>query len=66
MQYQKKTFAYRRDGKLITFAGHIKRETAIKRGFVEVCLAIVDWSGKGRGEVRRYYSPEFDGMQGYH
>lgn len=61
--YSKKTYAYK-NGHQIVFNGHIKRETAKKRDFDSVMLAIIDFSGKGREETRRFYPP-FDNMRGF-
>ena len=43
------------------FAGHIKKETATKLGFDRVTLAIIDTSGRGRGEDR-YFCKPFENM----
>ena len=43
------------------FAGHIKKETATRLGFDVVNLAIIDTSGKGRGETR-YFCQPFENM----
>jgi hypothetical protein len=64
MAFIKKTYAFKGQ-KMVTFAGHIKRETAIKRGFEKVTLSVFDASGKGRGENRRFSGPEFVGMAGF-
>lgn len=62
MAYVKKSYAFKGE-KMVTFAGHIKVETAKKRGFDSVTLIIHDTSGKGRGEERRFYAPEFTDMR---
>lgn len=54
--YIKKSYCSK-NGKIISFAGHIKKETAIKREFDSVSLFIIDTSGRGRGEQRHFYSP---------
>jgi hypothetical protein len=64
MAHIKKTYAYKA-GKQTCFNGHITKETAVKRGFESVTLTILDTSGKGRGENRRFYAPDFAGMQAY-
>ena len=65
MTHSRKTYAYDHAGKQFIFNGHIKKETAQKRQFKSVTLAILDFSGKGRGESRRFYGPNFDNMKGY-
>lgn len=54
--YIRKSYAFK-DDRMIVFNGHIKSETAIKRGFSHVTLSIFDASGKGRGENRRFSYP---------
>ena len=61
--YLKKSYAFTGQ-KMTVFNGHIKRETAIKRGFDRVTLSIIDFSGKGRGENRRFDYP-FSDMKGF-
>ena len=63
MTFIKKTYAYKA-GKQTVFHGHIKAETAKKRGFDSVSLAILDTSGKGRGETRRFLPP-FNNLRGF-
>ena len=60
--YVKKSYAFKA-GKQSVFHGHIKPETAKKRGFDSVTLSIFDTSGKGRSENRRFSGPEFTGMK---
>ena len=43
------------------FAGHIKKETAKRLGFDKINLAVIDTSGRGRGETR-YFCQPFDNM----
>lgn len=64
MAYIRKTYAFK-NGKMTVFNGHIKKETAVKRGFESVTLSVHDMSGKGRGEDRRFYSPHFEGMRSF-
>ena len=64
MSYIKKSYAFKGE-KMRVFAGHIKKETAIEKGFDWVYLAIIDTSGKGRGETRIFSGPEFKGMRSY-
>lgn len=54
--YIKKSYCSK-NGKMISFAGHIKKETAIKRQFNYVSLVIIDTSGKGRCEQRNFCTP---------
>lgn len=61
--YTRKTYAYK-NGHQIVFNGHIKPETAKKRNFDSVTLSIIDFSGKGRGENRRFLPP-FDNLRGF-
>ena len=61
MSYIKKSYCFK-NGKMRVFAGHIKKETATKLGFDTVNLAIIDISGRGRGETR-YFSQPFDNMR---
>ncbi len=63
MSYIRKTYAYTKNGKQICFNGHIKAETAKRRGFESVTLSVFDGSGKGRGENRHFYAPDFSGMR---
>ena len=42
---------------MISFAGHIKKETALKRQFDYVSLVIIDTSGRGRCEQRDFDIP---------
>ena len=60
MSYIKKSYCFK-NGKMRVFAGHIKKETATKLGFDTVNLAIIDTSGRGRGETR-YFCQPFDNM----
>ena len=60
MSYIKKSYCFK-NGKMRVFAGHIKKETAKRLGFDKISLAIIDTSGKGRGETR-YFSQPFDNM----
>lgn len=63
--YTKKSYCYKTiDGAIVqrVFSGHITRATAIKHNFESVTLSIYDGSGKGRGEDRRFYAPDFSGM----
>lgn len=62
MTYIRKSYCFKSD-KMTVIAGHIKKETAIKRGFDRVVLSIFDASGKGRGQEKRFYAPDFDGMR---
>jgi hypothetical protein len=64
MAYIKKTYAFKGE-KMISFAGHIKADTAKKRGFDRVTLSIFDSSGKGRGQEKRFIGPGFHGMAGF-
>ena len=64
MAYLRKSYGYAQNGRQTAFNGHIKRETAIKRAFQSVTLVIFDTSGKGRGETKRFYWPDFEGMKG--
>lgn len=63
--YDRKTYAYK-DGKQICFNGHIKAETAKRRGFHSVTLCVFDTSGKGRSEYRRFNGPEFKNMRPFY
>jgi hypothetical protein len=54
--YIKKSYCLK-NGKMISFAGHIKKEIAIKRKFDYVSLVIIDTSGKGRWEQRDFDIP---------
>ena len=56
MSYIKKSYCFKA-GQMRTFAGHIKPATAVKNGFERVNLVLIDASGKGRGEERRYAAP---------
>lgn len=60
MSYTKKSYGYTSDGKQVCFNGHISKETANKRGFVKVTLAVYDNSGKGRGGSRHFLRPFTD------
>lgn len=62
--YLRKTYAYIKN-KQFVFNGHIKPETAKKRGFDSVTLAIIDFSGKGRSENRYFYAPDFSNMKSF-
>lgn len=62
MSYIKKSYAFRAQ-KMVSFSGHISAETAKKRGYETVNLCIFDTSGKGRGEEKRFYAPDFLGMR---
>ena len=62
MSYIKKSYGHK-GGKMTTFAGHIKPDTAKKRGFDSVTLSIFDSSGKGRGQEKHFYAPDFTGMR---
>jgi hypothetical protein len=44
------------------FNGHIKRDTALRHGYSQVVLSIIDCSGKGRGENKPFYAPYFARM----
>jgi len=60
MSYIKKSYCFK-NAKMRIFAGHIKKETATKLGFDRVTLAIIDTSGRGRGEDR-YFCKPFENM----
>ena len=61
MSYIKKSYCFKA-GKMTTFAGHIKADTAKKRGFDSVTLSIYDNSGKGRGQEKHFSAPDFEKM----
>jgi len=61
--YIKKSYCSTND-KGVSFAGHIKKETALKRKFMSVSLVIIDTSGKGRSEQRHFYPP-FEKMHSF-
>lgn len=63
MSYLRKSYGYAANGKQTAFAGHIRKQTAIKRGFKSVTLTAIDMSGKGRGATSRHYAPAFEGMR---
>ena len=60
MSYIKKSYCFK-NGKMRVFAGHIKKETAKRLGFDKINLAVIDTSGRGRGETR-YFCQPFDNM----
>lgn len=62
MSYIRKSYGHK-GKKMTTFAGHIKPDTAKKRGFDSVTLSIFDSSGKGRGQEKHFYAPDFTGMR---
>lgn len=62
MSCVKKTYAFKGQ-KMVSFSGHISTETAKKRGYEAVTLCIFDLSGKGRGEAKRFFAPNFLGMR---
>jgi hypothetical protein len=65
MSYLKKSYCFKStptESSMRVYAGHIKKETAIKNGFTQVNLVIIDTSGKGRGETRIFYAPHFSRM----
>ena len=57
MTYKRYTVAQKTDKTFRVYAGHIKKHTAIKHGFLSVALCIFDASGKGRSETRHFYPP---------
>lgn len=61
MAYIRKTYAFI-GLKMVSFSGHITANTAKKRGFDTIVLSVLDASGKGRSDQRRFYSPDFAGM----
>ena len=64
MSYIKKSYCFSNTpngSKMRVFAGHIKKETAKRLGFDKINLAVIDTSGRGRGETRYFYQP-FDNM----
>jgi hypothetical protein len=64
MSYIKKSYCFSNTpngSKMRVFAGHIKKETATRLGFDRVNLAIIDMSGRGRGETRYFFKP-FENM----
>ena len=65
MTYIRKSYALTQDHRYISFAGHIKPETAMQNGYRRVTLKIIDMSGRGRGEERTYFGPAFHGMKAY-
>ena len=60
MSYIKKSYCFK-DAKMRVFAGHIKKETVKRLGFDVVNLAIIDTTGRGRGE-ERYFCKPFENM----
>lgn len=60
--FTKHTYAWK-DERMVSFSGHIKRATAIRRGFDHVALVVRDWSGKGRGDARHFYGREIWDMK---
>jgi hypothetical protein len=68
MSYLKKSYCFKNTptgSYMRVYSGHIKKETAIKNNFDKVNLAIIDASGRGRGENRRYYAPDFLEMKSF-
>ena len=68
MSYLKKSYCFKKtpSGSVMrVYAGHIKKETAIKNNFDKVNLAIIDASGRGRAENRRFFAPDFLEMKSY-
>lgn len=63
MSYLKKSYCFK-DSKMRVFSGHISPQTADKFGFEKVNLAIIDMSGKGRGE-NRFFDKPFENMKKY-
>ena len=68
MSYLKKSYCFANTptgSKMRVYAGHIKKETAIKNSFNKVNLVIVDQSGRGRGENRSFHAPDFSQMKSF-
>ena len=68
MSYLKKSYCFKNTpsgSAMRVYAGHIKKETALKNNFSQVVLTIIDCSGRGRGESRSFYAPFFPRMQSY-
>lgn len=64
MTYKRYTVAQKIDKTVRIYAGHIKKETATKNGFLSVSLCIFDASGRGRSETR-YFLPPFDSLKSF-
>ena len=68
MSYLKKSYCFKNtpNGSYMrVYAGHIKKETAIKNNFSKVNLVIIDASGRGRAENRRFHATEFTQMKSF-
>jgi len=68
MSYLKKSYCFKHTPNgayMRVYAGHIKRETALKHNFSQVNLVIIDTSGRGRGENRSFYAPYFVRMKSF-
>jgi hypothetical protein len=66
MTYLKKSYCFKNTptgAAMRTYHGHVKRETALRHGFSQVVLSVIDLSGKGRGENRAFYGPYFPRLQ---
>jgi hypothetical protein len=57
MSYSKKSYCFSNGGKMVTYHGHIRASTAIAKNYDHVVLAVIDHSGRGRGEQRHHYRP---------
>lgn len=63
--YLKKSYCFKNTptgAAMRIFNGHIKRATALRHGYSQVVLSIIDMSGKGRGENKPFYAPYFSRM----
>ena len=63
--YLKKSYCFKNTptgAAMRIFNGHIKRTTALRHGYSQVVLSIIDMSGKGRGENKPFYAPYFSRM----
>ena len=66
MIYLKKSYCFKNtpNGSVMrVFHGHIKKDTALRHGFSEVVLYIIDTSGKGRVDNKTFYAPNFASMK---
>lgn len=64
MTYKRYTVAQKTDKTFRIYAGHIKKQTVKKHGFLSVALCIFDASGKGRSETR-YFCPPYDNIASF-
>jgi hypothetical protein len=63
--YLKKSYCFKNTptgAAMRIFNGHIKKATALRHGYSQIVLTIIDCSGKGRGENKTFLAPYFSRM----